>query len=137
DREPEHVRTRVVAHRVELAPGRPRLGGVDLGVQDLLAFGDRTGEQLATGRDDRRVAAAHPVVAVAVDVAAQLGRYVGAAQQRRHADDVDAALLGDVPQRGDPGVAVVPGRREVDVHALGGHGGPGQGHVVLPAGAAA
>ncbi len=38
-----------------------------------------------------------------------------------------------MPQCRHPGIAVVPGRGEVDVHAAGVHCGPGQRHVVLPA----
>ena len=35
--------------RVELPPGRPGHPGFHLRVQDLLALGDRPGQQLATG----------------------------------------------------------------------------------------
>src|SRR5438876_559120 len=54
------------------------------------------------------------------------------AQRDAAADDDHAALLGDVPQRGEPGLTAVPRRRDVDLHAPRVHGVACQGHVVLP-----
>jgi len=99
DAEMEDIRPGVVADGIELAPrgeDGPRVG---LGVQDLLGVGHRPGDELAIRPGDGRVAAAHPVPSAGVQIALQFLRDVPAVEHGRHAQHVDAALLGDVPQR--------------------------------------
>ena len=63
--------------------------------------------------------------------------HVGRALTRRDADDVAAALLGDVPHRRHPHIGVVPRRRQEHVDALLVHRDARERHVVLPADQAA
>src|SRR6185437_1048924 len=97
--------------------------------------GQRARQYVPFGADDDGVAAGQPVAAVAVQAVAagQVRGQVGGADAGGDADDVGAALPGDVPQGRHPDLGVVPGGRHVDVDALGVQGGPGQGHVVLAA----
>src|SRR5947199_4020143 len=62
---------------------------------------------------------------------------VALADRAATADDVDAPLLRDVPERRDPGLAAVPGGGDVDLDPHGVEGVARQRHVVLPADEAA
>src|SRR6185312_11878633 len=135
DDQAEDVAAAVVANRIELLAADPGPGRVDLGVEHAFLAGQRARQYVPFGADDDGVAAGQPVAAVAVQAVAagQVRGQVGGADAGGDADDVGAALPGDVPQGRHPDLGVVPGGRQVDVDALGVQGGPGQGHVVLPA----
>src|SRR5438874_7788237 len=95
--ETQHVGARVVARGIEHPPRGACPREVDVGDDDPLLAGQRTGEEDALRADDGAVAAAQPVVVPAVQRVETRERvaHVGAAQARRGSDHVHPALARD------------------------------------------
>src|SRR5437764_4020965 len=137
--EREKIGTRIVPRHIEL-PTRSRDAlRIDLAEQEPLLLVQRAGDDLAIRIDDHAVARVHPSRRrnVYIGLEAQAVREIGRSHRTAAADDVHAALLGDVAERRDPRLTSVPGRSGVDVHTIVVQGLPRERHVVLPADQAA
>ncbi len=112
--EGENVRAGVVADGVEGAASGGDPIQIERSCHGPFLGDERAFEDLAAGSDDGRVAAGQEAVGVVIDFGCtgKIGRHVAVTDTGSDADHEDTSLLGDVPQRGYPLVAVVPGRRQ-------------------------
>ncbi len=108
---PEDVGPVIVADRVEVATGRKHVTKVEVGDQGLLALPYRSGEDLAAGRNDDRVALFEPLAVLRpvligdeLVTVREAGRDLVDVQDRVDADHEHAVLSRDVPHGGDPAV---------------------------------
>ena len=134
DLELKDVRSRVVAHDVEVELGAGDLAQVEIGVHDTLPIQERTGHQVTEWTVDRAASGAEhirPVIEVRENL--DVVGIVTLGDELVAADHEAAALEGDVAQGGLPAVTRVGGRRQIDLDALAVHRHAGEGHVVLPA----
>src|SRR5207244_2029594 len=134
DRQPKHIWPRVVTGGIEHAAVTAGASKVEIGIEDSRRAHERPGNEISVRTDDRGVSAAEPVVVPAVESVEPGERLadVASALARRDTDDVNATFPGNVAQRRNPYVGVVPRRSEIDVEALAVERGTRQRHVVLP-----
>ena len=134
DLELKDVRSRVVAHDVEVELGAGDLAQVEIGIHDTLPVHERTGHQVTEWTVDRGASGAEhirPILEVREDF--EVVGIVTLGDELVAADHEAAALEGDVAQGGLPAVAGVGRRRQINLDALAVHRHAGEGHVVLPA----
>jgi hypothetical protein len=133
----KHIGPVVMADRIESLALLEQPVRVELGVEDPLLVVHRTGEIVAVRSEDGAAAAADHIDALELAAEGEVVRVGARTLEVTRADDEGARLTGDVDERRLPSLAVVGGRREVDLHARVVQGEARERHVVLPADQAA
>src|SRR6185503_6071073 len=127
------IRPRVVPDDVEVELAADDLRRIDVGHENRLVFGVRPGEEVAERIDDAAAAARDDRLRVVAEARAVVGGEVAAAVELIARQHEAASFDGDVPHRGDPGVARICRRRAVQLYPLRVHRRAHQRQVVLPA----
>src|SRR5450631_1418619 len=124
-----------MANHIEAASSDTHPLSVNLAVQNPDLFAQRSGDDLATGRDHDRVPGVDPFLGIGIQHGAirEVAGEVSGPKRTAASHYPAATFPCDVLQSADPAVAVVIGRRDIDFDPLCIQRIARQGHQVLPA----
>src|SRR6266446_1623749 len=122
-----------MADNIQVVLSPDNLGAIDLGGQNRFALRVRPGKKIPEGVDDATAAATNDGVGVLSEDGMILRREITATVELVAREHEAPSFDSDVPHRRDPGVALIGGRRAINLDPLGIHGRAHQRKIILPA----
>src|SRR5439155_23083697 len=131
----ENIGPRIVSRDIDAPLCRDHGVDRDVGVENAGLSTHRSGNDLASRRDDDRVSVVDPFISVRVERVprGKVRGQVARAKHRSAADHPAATLARDMLQRPDPVIAAVVGRRDIELDALRIQREARERHVAFPA----
>src|SRR5260370_601829 len=124
---------RIMADNIQVVLSPDNLGAIDLGGQNRFALRVRPGKKIPEGVDNATAAAANDGVRFFSKDGTIVGREITATVELVARKHETSSLDSDVPHRSDPGVAVIGGRRAINLDPFGIHSRAHQRKIILPA----